>query len=766
MILIYIIYMINTVISYFLYAYKSSLLIASQRNDITTNINTILIILQNVVQMLFIIFMQNYYYYIIMLPIMTVINNLITAKICDKTYPQYIDKQGNKLQLEEQEKKEIAKNTKGMIFSKIGGVVLRSVDNIVISAFLGLSILGLYNNYYYIITALFGVLDIILNSLKSSVGNSIVLETKEKNYKDFVKFNFLYVCIISWMTLALLFLTQDFIRLWVGESYLLPNYIIILFAIYFFIHKWCDILYVYQEAKGLWWENRYVPLIAAIVNLVINIILVNIIGLPGILISTIISVLFIYDLGYAKVLFGKYFNIKGEFTKYIIRQLKYLIVVIVVGTINYLIYLMINNIISNLIIRFCIKIILTVTFSTTLLYLVFRKFEEYKDVSQFISNIILRLEQNNKIVKKIMKILNPIIYFLNEFGRKKINEIGIPLNQPESIQKESKVKKIEEIKIKDEENNYKWVGGIYYNNSMYCIPNSIDTFLKLDLNTNEISFIKFNTIRLNKFNWSGGCIYKDKIYAFPRKANTLLELNPKEDTVKEIYLHTNYEQEHHYGGVCTRDGIVYQPPRNNNTILVINLNDFSTREIKIGGNLCRYRYLTGIQVPTTDLIYFFPERGERILVLNPKDEKFYFVGNKLKCMVFDVAIGIDGNLYGFSGYEKGILKIDTRTHKAEMICQQIEGGCYGSKLGVNGKIYGIPGNGNHIWEFDVEKQEVKQIYKVQENINAKCAGGIIAKDGCIYTVPAFGTTIYKIVFDNQKNIKDNEINSIYFSDNY
>ena len=101
-----------------------------------------------------------------MLPIMTVINNLITAKICDKTYPQYIDKQGNKLQLEEQEKKEIAKNTKRMIFSKIGGVVLRSVDNIVISAFLGLSILGLYNNYYYIITALFGVLDIILNSLK------------------------------------------------------------------------------------------------------------------------------------------------------------------------------------------------------------------------------------------------------------------------------------------------------------------------------------------------------------------------------------------------------------------------------------------------------------------------------------------------------------------------------------------------------------------------------------------------------------------------
>ena len=765
--IIYGVYLINTVISYFMYAYKSSLLIANQRNDITTNINAILVIIQNIIQSLIIILMKNYYYYIILLPITTIVNNLITAKICDKKYPQYIEKSSKKLKLEEEEKKEITKNTKGMIFQKIGGVILRNVDDIVISSFLGLSILGIYNNYYYILMTLFGMLDIIMNSLKSSVGNSIVLETKEKNYKDFIKFNFLYVWIISWMTLTFAFLVQDFIKLWLGEAYLLSNSIVILFAIYFYIHKWCDILYVYQEARGLWWENRYVPFIAAIVNLVINIVLVNIIGLPGILISTIVSVLFVYDVGYAKVLFKKYFNIKGAFLKYVLRQIKYFAVIFIVGIITYIMYVILGNIINNIVIRFAVKIVLIICIPNILFYLLFRNFKEYKDASDFLSNLILRLSEKNRIIKKVLNKINPILVSFNEIGKKNLKKVKILPKKLHSIQRECKIKNIEEIYVKNVKNEYKWVGAVQYNNNMYCIPSSINAFLKMDLKDNKTSLIEFNPIKMDKFNWTGGCVYNNKIYAFPRKANTLLELNPETDEIKEIPLGINYEQEHHYAGVCTKQGIVYQPPRNNNTIFIINLNDFSTREIKIGGNLCRYKYLTGIQVPSSGLIYFFPERGERVLVLNPETERFFFIGKKLNCMVFDVAIGIDGNLYGFSGYEKGILKINPETQETEMICPEVnEGGCYGSKLGVNGKIYGVPGLGKYIWEFDVEKQQAKKVYEIEKNSDINCAGGIVAKDGTIYTVPAKGNTIYKITFDNKKEIEKNELDSIYFTDNY
>lgn len=50
--IIYIIYLFNTVISYLLFAYKNSILIAHQRNDITTNINSILLVFQYSIQIM------------------------------------------------------------------------------------------------------------------------------------------------------------------------------------------------------------------------------------------------------------------------------------------------------------------------------------------------------------------------------------------------------------------------------------------------------------------------------------------------------------------------------------------------------------------------------------------------------------------------------------------------------------------------------------------------------------------------------------------
>ena len=378
---IYIIYLINTVLSYFLFAYKSSLLTANQRNDITSKISLMLVILQNVLQILLLIVFENYYYYIVVIPFITILNNLIISKIVDKKYPQYKAKG----KLEENENKEIQKNVKGMIFQKIGSVVLSNVDNIVISAFLGLTILGIYNNYYYIITSLFGILSVVMNSLKASIGNSVVLETKEKNYKDFIKFIFLYVWIISWMSICLLVLMQDFIQLWLGQEYLLEYYIVILFGIYFFVHKWCDMLYVYQEAKGLWWENRFVPISAAIVNLIINLILVKIIGLAGILISTIVSVLFIYDFGYAKILFINYFNIKGEFKKYILKQIKYLITTIIVGIVTYGICLILNK---STLLYFILKICIATIVPNVLFFIIYKNTNEFKELVIFIKNKI------------------------------------------------------------------------------------------------------------------------------------------------------------------------------------------------------------------------------------------------------------------------------------------------------------------------------------------------------------------------------------------
>lgn len=319
--LLYLMNLISTVLSYELFAYRMSLLVAAQRSDVVSKVTTVTLLLQFVLQLLVLFVTKNYYLFVLVIYVLGIAKQFVCAAVSKRLYPQFLCK----WKITKEEIHDIGKRIGGMLFQKIGGVVLASVDTLVISAVLGLHVLALYQNYYYIITSLFGVLAVIMSSLVATVGNSIVTESLEKNYRDFKKFNFLYIWIVAWFAICLLCLYQPFMQLWVGKKLMLPFAMAALFALYFFVYKWCDILYVYQEACGIWWETKFIPLLAAILNLVVNIILVHIIGLPGILISTIVSVLFVYDFGYARVLFKVYFKSRARLFKYVRTQLSYLL---------------------------------------------------------------------------------------------------------------------------------------------------------------------------------------------------------------------------------------------------------------------------------------------------------------------------------------------------------------------------------------------------------------------------------------------------------
>ena len=112
-----------------------------------------------------------------------VIINLLTAIWAKKKYPNYFPEG----ELSNEEKRDINKRIRDLLTSKIGGVILLSADSIVISAFLGLEILAIYQNYFYVITALTGIFDIIFTSIISGIGNSLVVESNEKNYNDLKK---------------------------------------------------------------------------------------------------------------------------------------------------------------------------------------------------------------------------------------------------------------------------------------------------------------------------------------------------------------------------------------------------------------------------------------------------------------------------------------------------------------------------------------------------------------------------------------------------
>ena len=372
------IYLLNSVICYFFFAYRQSLIIASQINDIISKVNTFLIFLQNLIQTISLLMFKNYYIYIFVLPVITLLNNIIIFKITNKEYSEY-KPIGN---ISKEELKEIKKNIKGLFLQKIGGIILSSIDSIVISMYMSIEILGIYNNYYYIISSLIGVMGIILEAIRASIGNSVVLESKEKNFADFKKFNFMYVWIVSWITIAFMCLSQDFIRLWIGEKYLLSYNIVILFSIYFFVHKWGDMLYMYQEVNGLWWENRYTQLIGAILNLILNIISIQYIGLYGVLLSTIISVVFVLDIGFFYVLFKKYFSKKEWKKEYIKSQFYYVCCTAIVA---YIMHIICINIEFSLIL-FTFKCLLVFLLPNILFVLLYFCTEEFQETYKFIYN--------------------------------------------------------------------------------------------------------------------------------------------------------------------------------------------------------------------------------------------------------------------------------------------------------------------------------------------------------------------------------------------
>lgn len=310
---LYIIYLLNSVVSYFAYSYKRILFAASQRYDLEAKINTLCLFLQYSFQIIIICIWKNYYWNTIVMLLCTILNNILCGYMTRKMYPEYVCKG----KIAEKEKHIIRKQVEGAFFSKIGSIVYLSADNIVVSAFFGLLILGQYGNYYYIISALFALFAAVHNTLRPIYGNCIITESKEYNFRKYKQFNYGYLWISGLCACCMLVLYQNFIAVWVGEQNTFSYDMVLLFVIYFIVGRVSCVPTLFAESAGLWWESRYISLFAALLNLILNIIMSNLMGIQGVLLSSIISGFLITQVGYSYVLFKKYFQDREQFLEYV-----------------------------------------------------------------------------------------------------------------------------------------------------------------------------------------------------------------------------------------------------------------------------------------------------------------------------------------------------------------------------------------------------------------------------------------------------------------
>ena len=285
---VYVLYMLNlatTVCSYFLFAYRNCLVVSFQRNDITSkvtmSVNTITYILQAILLVCF----RNYYMYLILSLLSQLMINICTAYITTKLFPKY-HPEG---ELSKDTISSINRRVRDVFTSKVATVVMTSSDTIIISAFLGLSILAMYQNYFYIVNSLGTLLSVLLTSVMAGFGNSILTETPEKNIKDLKKFTMLIMWLSTVFAACLLSAFQPFMDIWVGKELEFDFSVVICFCIYYFSGTMLRLFNMYKDAAGIWTYDKYRPLTSAMVNLVLNLLTVNTYGIYGVILSTVFA---------------------------------------------------------------------------------------------------------------------------------------------------------------------------------------------------------------------------------------------------------------------------------------------------------------------------------------------------------------------------------------------------------------------------------------------------------------------------------------------
>lgn len=375
---IYLLYLLNlgaTVLSYWLYAYKNCILQAHQRVDIVSKVSLVTSTIQYALQLLVLWLFKDYYLYVIVLLATQALTNITTAMCADRIYPQFKPKG----QIATEEKKAINNRIKDLFTSKIGGIIYDSADTIVISSFLGLTALAIYQNYFYILNAITGLITVVFSACTAGIGNSIVVETKEKNYKDLNKFTFIICWGAGFCAVCLLCLYQPFMELWVGKDLMLSSSAVICFVVYFFVRQLNSLFNTYKDASGMWHEDRFRPLVAALTNLALNLILVQFIGLYGILISTVLAIVCVGMPWLLHNLFTVIFE-KKYLVGYLKNLLYYCFIILINCTITYFICTKVNaGLITTLVIRGAICVVLP-----NLIYL----FAYYKRV-EFTDSLLL-----------------------------------------------------------------------------------------------------------------------------------------------------------------------------------------------------------------------------------------------------------------------------------------------------------------------------------------------------------------------------------------
>lgn len=286
LILIYLLYLLSSFLSYFL-IYKKTLVDAHQLGYIGVLYHTIFLLIQYFGQAFILIFTRNFILYLVLFILCTIGNNIMISIKADKLYPYLKDK--NVKPLDGEEKGKIFENIRAMLLHKIGNVLVNNTDNLLLSSLIGSIVVGCYSNYFLIIGSVRQVLEQIFQGIAASVGNLGVTENKDRIKKIFLSTFFLDQWVYGAVSVVMYEVLDFFVGKSFGDSYVFEKSITLVLCINFYLLGIRQATIVFRDSMGLFKYDKYKAIAEAVINLAVSIVLGKLYGVIGIFLGTLIS---------------------------------------------------------------------------------------------------------------------------------------------------------------------------------------------------------------------------------------------------------------------------------------------------------------------------------------------------------------------------------------------------------------------------------------------------------------------------------------------
>ena len=388
LVLIYLLYLLNSVISYLL-IYKKTLVDAHQMSYITVMYHNGFLVLQDICQIVILLCTKNFILFLMIAVFCTFLGNVCMSRKADKMFP-YL-KEPCDGHLPKEEKQQIVRNVKAMMMHKIGTVVVGNTDNLLISSFVGVISAGIYSNYYLLIGSIRQILDQVLQGVAASVGNLGETEEKEKIHRIFQELFFLGHWLYGAAGICLLELLNPFVEIAFGRKYLFDFPVVLILCINFFLNGTRKATLIFKESMGLFWYDRYKSIIEAILNLITSILFVFQFGVAGVFLGTITSTV-LTSLWVAPYVLYKYRLQKPVFPFF----LRYAFNLIVMGIVWGITDLCCSQIEGIVFFQFMVRLGICAVVPNFLLWIIYRKSLDYIELEKVLKVMLKKLKAGRR----------------------------------------------------------------------------------------------------------------------------------------------------------------------------------------------------------------------------------------------------------------------------------------------------------------------------------------------------------------------------------